>query len=184
MQPLKIRMVTPRIGLGKGKTYWYMVYSLENKTGADRNFYLSISGKSDRKKTYADLFLPSVEKAIERQEDRPLWGKADKFKVLRDKSAGERKFSYTRIKDGEKRLCVAVFNRFDPNAKNLTIRVTGLSNDIEVISDSDGRTLLKERIRLLHLSRPGDEYEITNDSFKNLRMEWVKETTEVKFKDE
>ena len=184
MQPLKIRMVTPRIGLGKGKTYWYMVYSLENKTGADRNFYLSISGKSDRKKTYADLFLPSVEKAIERQEDRPLWGKADKFKVLKDKSAGERKFSYTRIKDGEKRLCVAVFNRFDPNAKNITIRVTGLSNDIEVISDLGGRTLLKERIRLLHLSRPGDEYEITNDSFKNLRMEWVKETTEVKFKDE
>ena len=184
MQPLKIRMVTPRIGLGKGKTYWYMVYSLENKTGADRNFYLSISGKSDRKKTYSDLFLPSVEKAIERQEDRPLWGKADKFKVLKDKSARDRKFSYTRIKDGEKRLCVAVFNRFDPNAKNITIRVTGLSNDIEVISDSDGRTLLKERIRLLHLSRPGDEYEITNDSFKNLRTEWVKETTEVKFKDE
>ncbi|GEM_PF-1904631 len=184
MTPLKIRMVTPRIGVGKGRTFWYMVYSLENKSGADRNFFLSISAKSDRKRGYSDLFLPSVEKAIERQEDRPLWGKADKFKVLKDKSLGERKFSYTRIKDGEKRLCVAVFNKFDPNAKNITIRVTGLSNDIEVISDPDGRTLLRERIRLIHLSRPGDEYEITNDSFKNLRMEWRKESTEVKFKDE
>jgi hypothetical protein len=161
-----------------------MVYSLENKSGADRNFFLSISAKSDRKRGYSDLFLPSVEKAIERQEDRPLWGKADKFKVLKDKSLGERKFAYTRIKDGEKRLCVAVFNKFDPNAKNITIRVTGLSNDIEVISDPGGRTLLRERIRLIHLSRPGDEYEITNDSFKNLRMEWRKESTEVKFKDE
>ena len=184
MTPLKIRMVTPRIGVGKGRTFWYMVYSLENKSGADRNFLLSISAKSDRKRGYSDLFLPSVEKAIERQEDRPLWGKADKFKVLKDKSLGERKFSYTRIKAGEKRLCVAVFNKFDPNAKNITIRVTGLSNDIEVISDPGGRTLLRERIRLIHLSRPGDEYEITNDSFKNLRMEWRKESTEVKFKDE
>ena len=184
MTPLKIRMVTPRIGVGKGRTFWYMVYSLENKSGAERNFFLSISAKSDRKRGYSDLFLPSVEKAIERQEDRPLWGKADKFKVLKDKSLGERKFSYTRIKAGEKRLCVAVFNKFDPNAKNITIRVTGLSNDIEVISDPGGRTLLRERIRLIHLSRPGDEYEITNDSFKNLRMEWRKESTEVKFKDE
>ena len=184
MTPLKIRMVTPRIGVGKGRTFWYMVYSLENKSGADRNFFLSISAKSDRKRGYSDLFLPSVEKAIERQEDRPLWGKADKFKALKDKSLGERKFAYTRIKDGEKRFCVAVFNKFDPNAKNITIRVTGLSNDIEVISDPGGRTLLRERIRLIHLSRPGDEYEITNDSFKNLRMEWRKESTEVKFKDE
>ncbi|MCH2581978.1 MAG: hypothetical protein MK133_12380 [Planctomycetes bacterium] len=184
MTPLKIRMVTPRIGVGKGRTFWYMVYSLENKSGADRNFFLSISAKSDRKRGYSDLFLPSVEKAIERQEDRPLWGKADKFKLLKDKSLGERKFSYTRIKAGEKRLCVAVFNKFDPKAKNITIRVTGLSNDIEVISDPGGRTLLRERIRLIHLSRPGDEYEITNDSFKNLRMEWRKESTEVKFKDE
>ncbi|HBO51783.1 MAG TPA: hypothetical protein DD471_07360, partial [Planctomycetes bacterium] len=34
MTPLKIRMVTPRIGVGKGRTFWYMVYSLENKSGA------------------------------------------------------------------------------------------------------------------------------------------------------
>lgn len=184
IQPLRFRMVTPRIGVSKGNTYWYMVYTLENKTGAERNFYLSITARSDRKKTYSDLFLPSVEKAIERQEGRPLWGKADKFKKLRDKSAGERKFSYTKIKDGEKRLCVAVFNSFAPTSKNITIRTTGLSNDMEIITDPDGRTFLRERIRLMHLSRPGDEYEITLDSFKNLRMEWVKESTEVKFKDE
>tara|TARA_B100000809_G_scaffold133029_2_gene130784 strand:+ start:2404 stop:3144 length:741 start_codon:yes stop_codon:yes gene_type:complete len=184
IQPVKFRMVTPRIGGNKGKTYWYMIYTLENRTGADRNFFLSITAKSDRKKTYSDLFLPSVERAIQRQEGRPLWGKADKFKKLKDKSAGDRKFSYTRIKDGEKRLCVAVFNEFENTSKNITIRTTGLSNDIEVIIDTDGRTLLRERIRLMHLSRPGDEYEVTLDSFKNLRMEWQKETTEIKFKDE
>ena len=161
-----------------------MIYTLENKTGADRNFFLSITAKSDRKKKYSDLFLPSVEKAIERQEGRPLWGKADKFKKLKDKSSGERKFSYTMIKDGEKRLCVAVFNEFEKTSKNITIRTTGLSNDIEIIADPDGRTLLRERIRLMHLTRPGDEYEVTLDSFKNLRMEWQKEITEVKFKDE
>jgi hypothetical protein len=179
-KPIKVRMVTPRRGPKKGETYWYLVYQIENRSTEDHDFYLAISANSDRKKTYSDLFLPSVERAVEYQEKVVLWGKTDKFhKVLKARKHTDRKYSYETIKGGEKRLCVAVFNRFDPNSKNLTIRVKGLTNDIEVVAGEGGDegTVLRQRVRIVHIRRPGDEYEFGGDSFKRMRMEWIHETT-------
>jgi hypothetical protein len=178
-RPIKVRMVTPRVGPGRGRSYWYLVYEIENKAAEEHDFFLSITATGERKATYSDLFLPSVERAIEEQEGRPLWGKLDKFeKVLQDRATDARKYAYETIGAGEKRLCVAVFNRFDPNSKNLTLRVKGLTNDIAVETDpADGSTVLRERVRVVHVRRPGDEYEYGSDGFKNLEMEWVEETT-------
>ena len=181
-KPVKLRMITPRNGPGRGRTYWYLVYTLENKTGADREYFLSVSAKSDRKKKYSDLYLPSVERAIELQERRELWGKADKFKVLKDKKTDAEKYPYTVIPDGEKRYCVAIFNRFDPNAKKITIHVAGLTNDLEIIPNEAGDEMtIRERIREITVERPGDEYEITNDTFRRLRMRWIITSTKVAY---
>ena len=178
-KPLKVRMVTPRRGPKKGRTFWYVVYQIENKAREDHQFYLALNATSDRKRVYTDLFLPSVERAAEEQEKTPLWGKTDKFlKVLKDRAPGDRKYSYEMIKAGEKRLCVAVFNAFDPTSKNLTIRVKGLTNDVGVV-ESEGETFLRQRVRVIHVRRPGDEYEFGNDMFKKMRTEWVTEVVKL-----
>jgi len=178
MQPIKVRMVTPRIGPQKGRTFWYMIYEIENKSDEDQDVFLAISATGDRGREYSDLFQPSVERAIEDQEKRPLWGKTDKFeKVLAAREPGDHKYSYETIRAGEKRLCVAVFNPFDPTSKNLAIRVKGLTNDIDVVTDPDGTTLLKQRVRVIHVRRPGDEFGFGADGFKDLHAEWVVETT-------
>ncbi|MCZ6792448.1 MAG: hypothetical protein O7J95_02395 [Planctomycetota bacterium] len=174
-----LRMISPRSGPNKGRVYWYMLYTLENKTGEDRDYYLSIGGRSNRKKTYTDTFLPSVEKAIERKVGRPLWGQHDIFKILRERDPEDEKYNYVTIKADKKLQCVAVFNRLDPNANTIDIEVVGLSNDLETSRDEDGSTLITERVRTLHFKRPGDEYGIDQDPFRLVGKEWTKKTTKV-----
>lgn len=173
----KLRMVTPRRGPGKGRTYWYMVYTLENKTGEDRDFFLSIIAESDRNKEYTDLFLPSVERAIELKEARDLWGKTDKFEILAKRDPKDRKYNYTTIRadenDKKKRYCVAVFNKLDRNANKITIRIAGLTNDIEELTDPNtGNISIQEKIRVLRFERAGDEYEISKDSLGLRGRDW------------
>ena len=176
----KLRMITPRRGPAKGATYWYMVYTLENKTGQDREFFLSITAESDRGKTYSTLLLPHVEREVERKEGRPLWGKTDKFEILAKRDPSDNKYNYTTIKADEhgkkKRHCVAVFNALDANANKITMRLVGLSNDLEARDQDDGTTLIKERTKVLEFERAGDEYAITQDSFKLLSEQWLKTT--------
>ena len=185
----KLRMITPRRGPGKGRTYWYMVYTLENKTGEDREFFISITATSNRNKTYSDLFLPSVERDIERKEGREghLWGKTDKYEILSQRDPEDDKYNYTTIraneKDAEKRYCVAVFNKLDPNANKITIRVAGLSNDIEEVTSEVGSIEIRERVRELQFERIGDEYEITKDTFKLIGKRWIKKTLRIETSD-
>ncbi len=172
-----LRMISPQRGLGSEKVYWYMLYTLSNPSKESRETYLQVSASSDHEKEYADLFLPSVEKAIERKENAPLWGKTDLFETSRKKKPTDPKYSYTVLKPGEKRACVAVFNRLDPNANKITIRVAGLSNEIREIAKDDGSRLLEERVREFQFERPGDEHAITLDSFKLIGKDWVKKQT-------
>jgi hypothetical protein len=169
-----LRMIAPTDGLGGGQVYWYMLYTLTNKTKEDHDIYVKITATSDHDKQYADLFLPSVEKAIERRENTPLWGKADEFAALAKRKPSDPKYQYITIKTGEKRNCVAVFNRLDPNANKITIRVEGLSNEIKEVVKEDGARFLESRVRELTFDRPGDENAITLDSFTLIGQDWVK----------
>lgn len=172
-----LRMISPQRGLGSEKVYWYMLYTLSNPSKESHELYVQISASSDHNKEYADLFLPAVEKAIERKENAPLWGKVDLFETSRKKKPSDPKYNYTVLKAGEKRSCVAVFNRLDPNANKITIHVAGLSNEIKEVAKEDGSRLLEERIRDIQFERPGDEHAITLDSFKLMGKEWVKKQT-------
>ncbi len=172
-----LRMITPSVGLGSGKVYWYMLYTLSNPSTVDRELYVQITASSDNNKEYADLFLPSVEKAIERKENAPLWGKANLFESSRLRKPKDPRHNYTTLRAGEKRECVAVFDRLDPNANKVLIRVAGLSNEIKEILKEDGARILEQRIRELHFERPGDEHAITLDSFTLMDKGWVKSQT-------
>lgn len=172
-----LRMISPQQGLGAGSVYWYMLYTLTNTSSEDREIYVQITAKSDHDRSYSDLLLPSVEKAIERKENQVLWGKSDEFELSRKRKPSDPKYNYFSIKAGEKKRCVAVFNRLDPNANDLVVRVAGLSNEIRGVAQDDGSRQLEERIRELRFRRPGDEHEMTLDSFKLVGKEWVKQQT-------
>lgn len=173
-EPVALRMIAPHNGLGKGNVYWYMTYTLTNKSKEAREIYVEVSAESDNNHTYADLFLPNVERAIERKENLPLFGKVDLFEAAKKRKPSDPKYSYTTLKPGETRRCVAVFNRLDPNANHITINVAGLSNEVKQLTSEDGNLALEERIRKLYYERPGDEHAITLDSFRLTGKEWAK----------
>jgi hypothetical protein len=155
------------------------VYTLENPAKEDREVFVSITAKSDRGKSYGDLYLPMVEKAIEQQEGKVFWGKADEFGILEKRDPQDPKYNYVTLKAGEKRESVAIFNRLDPNANTVTVSVAGLSNQIKTVAKPDGSKVLEERIRELRYKRPGDEFAITRDSFQLLGEDWVRKQVDL-----
>ena len=169
-----LRMIAPDRGIGARRVFWYMLYELSNPSDEDRQLFVNITATSDHNKRYVDLFLPSVERAIEHKERRSLWGKLDQFESLSKRRPDDPKYSYITLKAGEKRSCVAVFNRLDPNANHITIKVSGLSNEIRGSVADDGTRSLGERVREFYFKRAGDEHDITLDSFKPKGKAWTR----------
>ena len=173
----KIRTITMLEGPFKGQVFWYLLYNVENKGDEDRATHLSITAKSDRKKSYVDTYVGSVERAVERKVGRPLWGRADLVKAQKDrdpKGDGAKTFNYTTFESGKKRQCVAIFNKLDPGANKIVISFRGLSNDFHLITNEDGSREIEERVYQLRYERPADEYEINLDRFHLRKKEWVK----------
>lgn len=168
-----LRMVAPREGPGAGRVFWYLIYTLHNPDDADHEVFTSITAVTDGKKEYSDLYLPTVEKAIEKKEREPLWGKTDEFELISKRKTDDPKYRYVTLRAKETRKCVAVFNAIDPNVSKITIRVAGLSNEIRRLSKEDGSVELEDRVRELYYTRPGDEYEISIDKFRLVGKEWV-----------
>jgi hypothetical protein len=174
-EPQRLRMISPKEGLGAGRVYWYMIYDLKNAGGEDRDVFLEISAASDHGKTYSDMYLPSVERAIEKKEANPtLWGKTDIHALASKRERNDPKYNYFTLKAGEEKRCVAVFNRLDLNANKITIRVAGLSNEIGSAVKDDGTRELEERLREFYYERAGDEYAPTLDTFVMKGKDWVK----------
>ena len=167
-----LKMISARSGPGRGRVYWYLLYTLENKSDEAREAFISISATSDRGAKYVDMFLPNVELEIERKEGRALWGKADEFALQKDRSPDDLEYLLMPIEGGSKRRSVAVFNRLDPNANQVTIRIKGLSNEIRRVETEDG-TVLEEKVLELTFHRPGDEFAITQDTFYPKQQNWV-----------
>ena len=150
------------------------------KAKQDREYYLSTYAKADTKKTYADVFLPGVERSVERHLRQKRYGQDDRFKILKKRDPSDDRYHYTTIKAGQKLRCIAVFDKLDPNANSIRIDVYGLSNDIREIKQDDGTLLIEERVRVLTFKRLGDEFQIDQDSFKSLRKEWTKKSVKLK----
>ena len=157
---------------GSGRTYWYLPYTIENKSGLDASFHVSLTASSDKNRRYCDIALPWVEKAVERRERKPLFSRVDMFKKS---GAGELGIDFPA---GEKRECVALFNAIDPEADHIVIDVHGLVDDIEVEELPDNGLRLTERVLRLEFHRPGDEFYTAMDSFQFTKKSWVNVTHE------
>lgn len=155
-----------------GRTYWYLPYTLENKSGLDSTFHIGLRASSDKKRTYCDIALPWVEKVVERREGKPLFSRAD---LLKKNGAADLGMG---IAAGEKRECVAIFNAIDPEADKIIVDVHGLVDDIEVEELSGGGLKLTERVVRIEFHRPGDEFFTSMDSFRFKKKAWVRVTHE------
>jgi len=171
-----LRMISPKQGFGTGNVYWYMLYTLENPAKEPRDVNIEVTANSDGGKEYADIYLPTIERGIERKENRTLFGKTDLFDLIlkAKRKPGDPKYNYFTMKAGEKRQCVAVFNQLDHNANKITVRISGLTNEIKQVVKEDGNRFLENRVRELYFDRPGDEHEITLDSFRLVGKDWAK----------
>ncbi len=179
----KVRMIQPSEGIHQGDVYWYMLYSIENKTEQDREAFISVTASSNKNKKYVNLCVPEVEAMVERKVGKPLWGKTDEFKVLKEREAeGKIKaekamFNYFPFKAGKTQECIAVFNKLDPGATDITITIDGLSNDLNLVEREDGSKQIESRIFVLKLKRPGDEYAMNLDQFQLVQKGWAKRIT-------
>ena len=178
-KPIAVRTFTSRKGGSKGRIYWYLIYELRNPGDEDREIYIDLRAASERGKRYGDVFLPTVEREIEKKIGKNLWGRTDEFAVLADRDPNDPKYRYLPLKAGETRRSIAVFNEFDPNANHITIEIAGLSNEVASVKLEDGTDALGQRIRKLSYYRNGDEFAVTRDSFELKRQEWIRRVIRV-----
>lgn len=169
-----LKLISPRTGFGAGSVYWYLIYTLHNQSENERELFVSVIARTNTKKTYSDLFLPGVERAAEKRERRPLWGKTDQLAKVGERDPKDPKAQYFTLKPGEKRYCIAVFNRIDPAATKVALQICGLSNDVRLTTREDGNKVLESRVKELSFERLGDEFEILEDSFRLKRNTWSK----------
>ena len=155
-----------------GRTYWYLRYTVENKSGIDGTFHVGIKARSDKNRRYANIALPWVEDAIERKEGKMLFSRAD---LLKKNGAGDLGL---KVNAGDKVQCVAIFNAIDPEADKVMIDFHGLVDDIEVEETSGGSLKLTERVLRLHFERPGDEFYTSMDLFRFKNKAWRMNTLE------
>jgi hypothetical protein len=176
----KLAMIQPTDGIHRGEQYWYMLYQVENGTKADRSAYISVTARSNKNKTYANMYLPEVESLIERKAGKPLWGKADAYRAVVDAKADAKAgMNYSVFEDKKARDCVAIFNQLDPLATKITVTIEGLSNDIRMIERENAGRQIESRVYVLEFERPGDEYEMNLDQFHLIRHYWMKKVTDL-----
>ncbi len=155
-----------------GRTYWYLRYTVENKSGIDGTFHVGIKARSDKNRRYANIALPWVEDAVERREGKMLFSRAD---LLKKNGAGDLGM---KVNAGDKVECVAIFNAIDPEADKVQIDFHGLVDDIEVEETPGGSLKLTERVLRLNFERPGDEFYTSMDLFRFKSKVWRMNTLE------
>ena len=118
--PARIAGILP--GARKPSTFWYMIYSVTNRTGREVHFYPQFDLVTDTLKVYhgGDHVSPSVFAAI-RERHR----KQHPFLTAPLKASGK-------LLQGvdNARTSVAIFTDFDPQASRFAIYAAGLSGEV------------------------------------------------------
>lgn len=173
----QVRSITMLDGPHEGKVFWYVIYTIHNKTGEDRSTFISATATSDDKKFYADSYLPTVERAIERKYGQPLWGKTDLVKLQKSRDTSDVDYNHSPFPAGKKIDCVAILSRLDPGANKIKVHLRGLSNDLRLMETEAGDRVVQERILEIQANRPHDRYRIGLDILEVKRKTWTKKQT-------
>jgi hypothetical protein len=165
-----LRLVTvdsQRQGQGR-KTVWYCWYEVSNPTDETHTFIpdfeLEVGGQ-----VYHDTVLPRVQEALRRIEDPAQFFDMNNSVTIRNKPIPPSKQAAGQNKS---RVGVALWEGTDPDAKSMTLFVSGLSNDWS----SDGDTIRRKALKLI-LKRVDNEMRPTGPA------EWVYRTTKLREED-
>lgn len=141
-------------------TYWYFLFTVTNNTGQDVQFFPSFRIVTDtiEKVDGGDRVRPSVYDAIAARHRREYPFMAPLPKVTGLLLQGE----------DNARTSVAIFRDFDKQASKFVVYVSGLSGDVERVSnpdfdpkkpasDSNARSFMLRRTLAIQYDLPGDE---------------------------
>jgi len=189
----KPRRVTVKGEANAHETYWWFAYTIKNVDKDAHSFSIAITAESDKGKNvakYIDTAVPEVTAEVRRilgvKEGETLDTQAELSGVApggqhtppaKDAPpAGESaKLALPTVKPGQVRRCIAMFKAFDPELDVLTIRVHGLSSDVEVepIADQPFRRKVRDRVLEIKYESPGDEFMTQVRPITFVSQKWV-----------
>lgn len=125
--PQRITLVAP--GGTKPETYWYVLFTVTNNTGREIEFYPSFRLVTDTLEVVegGSKITPQVYEAVFARHRRLAPYITEPFHITGPLLQGK----------GNARTSVAVFRMFGTNASRFTIYVSGLSGDVERITNPD-----------------------------------------------
>lgn len=121
--PQRISVVVP--GQKEPALYWYMLYTVENPSKSEVDYYPQFDLVTDTIKVVPSeaRVSPEAFQAIKRRTNDPLL-------LTPEKIVGKLQRGADRVRHG-----VAIFKDFDPKAKAFTIYVSGLSGEIKRVKN-------------------------------------------------
>jgi len=121
----RIELTLP--GQTQPRIFWYMLYTVQNDTGQDVDFYPSFELVTDTAKVYpSDVSVsPLVFQAIKRRHRATHPFLLDSVQIVGKLLQGE-----DNAKEG-----VAIWPQFDPQANRVTIYVSGLSGETRIVEN-------------------------------------------------
>jgi hypothetical protein len=138
-------------GHGRNAARYYLTYTLTNPMDEARTPRLYLEVTTDTGKSYGDFADAAVVKAA----------------TKRSKTTGMKSTAELRgaeLAAGGSAAGVANFGNIDPNADDITVRVSGLWDPI--IRTKQGKVLKETRVLVLKFERHGDEYDRPMDPIK------------------
>ena len=151
----KLKPISLKTGVNSWRTWWYVVVTLKNNTGAARPLSLLARAQTETRKRARAVFRPMVRRAIEKKEGRKLAN----LIALRGT-----------LENGGMVHTVIILADLDKLADRIAIHVTGLSAYLY----KDGLKLYKEvREFVVPMIRRGDEFEVHRNPVRKLRPHWV-----------
>lgn len=154
--PKRVSVVMP--GEDEPVLYWYMLYTVENPTDEEVQFYPQFTLVTDTLKVVPSEIRVSPEafRAIQRRAKNPLLVTPDRMLGTLRRGADHRRHG------------VAIFRDFDPKAKEFTVYVSGLSGEMRRIknpafdeeqpeSDKNKRYILLRKTLAIPYKFPGGE---------------------------
>jgi len=151
----KLKPVSLQTGPTTWETWWYVVVTVKNGTGAERHMNFTARAETDTRKTAPAVFRPRVLQEIEAKEGKSL------ANLISLRGA---------LADGEKMDAVVILAGLDPLATNITVHIQGLASYLY----KDGLALIQEvREFQVPMFRQGDEFEVHRNPVKKLMPRWV-----------
>jgi len=172
--PQRITFAPP--GTSEPKTYWYFLYTVTNNTGQHVAFYPSITLVTQTLQTVqaGDNVHPTVYDQIKARHEKEYPFFAPPAKVTGPLLQGS----------ANSRTTAAVFENFDPQANEFTIFASGLSGEIQRLTNPSFNSKQREseenppffvlrRTLAVTYRLPGDEQTRRLATPVRLKREWV-----------